>query len=72
MRPLSVTSDLREAIQIACSEASECGLELDQIAGIIRQELATLERAEAERDWEQSLERAGYRPDGRFVKSQPE
>lgn len=45
MRPLSVVSDLHEAIAKAIEEAADCGLDFDQIFQIIRDEVADCERA---------------------------
>jgi hypothetical protein len=45
MRPLSVVSDLAEAIAKAIEEAADCGLEYDQIFSVIRDEVADCERA---------------------------
>lgn len=44
MRPMSVNSDLREAVRSLCEDATACGLDMDQVASVIRDELAAIER----------------------------
>lgn len=45
MRPMSVNSDLREAIATACLDAINAGLEPDQIVSIVRSELDAFKQA---------------------------
>jgi hypothetical protein len=49
LRPLSVVSDLTEALKLLCDEALECGLEPDLIMGIVKK---TSEEWEAECEFE--------------------